>query len=447
MKIKKWIRYLTMMKISTFFVLLLFLAIANFTTAQPKDISSELVMSMSQRSLVMPGYLTELKALIARQAYNFWKTENVEPYVSHLQVYSSLHQANKFLNYDSTRQLYYNQVGFHDRKVTSIEFGQEPNRYYSASSDGTVYKWNLENPNAIPETVFQSEKIIRSIDISADGKFLLVVFYQTGVALVSLESTSNGDIEAFEDPEPVKTAIFYPAEKQYLTVTEDGALKIKGFNTTTKQIGKTALNVKTVEVDENDGTIYAGSIQGVLEAWSKPYSEDADIKLNSWDQQSYFGYQLGSFAINCMDISPDGKLMAIGRERGDVIIWNLAEKQLERIISSHQSAITDIEFSPNNKQLLTTSRDKTARIWDLMDSRKLPIILDDHDNWVLSGCFDPSGNKVITGSSDRYLRTWPVDSKFLAERVCELVSRNMTPEEWKEFVGPDVPYQKTCAGK
>ena len=61
--------------------------------------TTELVMSMSQRSLIMPGYLTELKALIAKQAFNFWNSSDGEPYVSHLNVYSALHQANTALNY------------------------------------------------------------------------------------------------------------------------------------------------------------------------------------------------------------------------------------------------------------------------------------------------------------------------------------------------------------
>lgn len=407
--------------------------------------NTELVMSMSQRSLVMPGYLTELKALIAAQAFNFWKEGNTEHYVSHLNVYSALHQANKFLDFDSTRNLAYNQVGFHSKKVTSIQFGSDPNSYYSSSADGSVFKWSLNDPNAIPETIYESDHIIKSLDISSDGKWMLVAFYQTGVALIGLGQGITDDIPVFEDPEPVKTAIFFPGEQQYLSVSMAGELKLKGFKEETKQLGKTALNVKTLEVDDNDGTIYAGSVQGVLEAWSKPYNADSTRGVNSWDQQSYFGYKLGSFAINCMDISPDGKLMAIGRERGDVILWNIEQKTLERIISSHLSAITDISFSPDNKLLLTTSRDKTARLWDLKDSRKLPIIFDDHEDWVLTGSFDPSGKQVITGSADIFLRTWPVDPQDLADRICSLLNRNMTTEEWAEFVGPEIPYQKTCA--
>ncbi len=31
-----------------------------------------------------------------------------------------------------------------------------------------------------------------------------------------------------------------------------------------------------------------------------------------------------------------------------------------------------------------------------------------------------------------------------ADRVCEVVSRNLTLKEWSQFVGPDVDYECTC---
>lgn len=392
--------------------------------------TTELVMSMSQRSLIMTSRLGDLKALIAKQAFNFWSTGDREPYVSHLNVYSALHQANKFLDFDNATLRAYNQVGAHTDRVTSIVFGPDPSQYYSSSTDGTVLKWDLENPKAVPEIVYQSENIIRSLDVSDDGKVLMAVFYQTGIALVSLENSSVNDVVAIQDPESTQTAVFMPNEQKYLMVSKGGEVKVKGIQSETKMVGKTESTVLSLQVDENEGTIYAGNVKGVLE---------------SWKDESYFGYEIGTSAINCLDISPDGKLIAIGREQGDAILWNIEQKKLERLINGHQSAITDIEFSPDNLLLLTTSRDRTARLWDLSDSRKLPLVMDDHEDWVMTGCFDPSGQQIITGSRDEFVRTWPVNPQVLADRICELVNRNLTKEEWVEFVGADIPYEKTCS--
>lgn len=409
--------------------------------------TTELVMSMSQRSLVMPGYLTDLKALVAVQAYHFWKNGNVEPYVSHLNVYKALYEANKYMGIDSTNNRTYNQVGFHSNKVTSVVFGNNPNHYYSSSADGRVLKWDLNNPHGIPETVYESNKIIQSIEVSGDGKIIMAIFYKQGLALIATEENTSNDLNVLEDPQPIQTATFIPGERKYLSVSEDGDLLLKGFNSQTENVGKTALKVNQLKVDEQDGTIYAGTEQGVLEAWEKPYEvKESPVKdiIENWKQQSYFGYKLGSFSINCLDISPNGEVLAIGRDRGDVILWDIKKKELIRIISGHQSTVTDIQFNPTGQLLLTTSRDRTARIWDLNDSKKLPIILDDHGDWVFTGSFSPDGQQVITGAGDDFIRTWPVDPSYFALRICMMVNRTMTREEWNEFVGTDIPYIATC---
>lgn len=421
---------------------------AQNVAKEPALASTELVMSMTQRSLVMPGYLTELKALIATQAYNFWNSGLGDPYVSHLNVYSALHYANKYLDFDSGRMVTYNQVGFHSNKVTSIRFGEDHHSYYSASADGSILKWNLDNPKSIPQVIYESDNIIKSLDISGDGELILATFYQTGLALIPTNQSPDRDGGIIEDPEPVQSAIFIPGEPKYLSVSRSGVLTIKGYtNSKSEQVGKTNLQVNELIVDKTDGTIYAGTSAGTLEAWEKPYQvneKDLSGIIDEIEDTSYFGYALGKFAINCMDLSSDGKLLAIGRERGDVILWNVMNRTIERVISSHQSAITDIDFSPNNELLLTTSRDKTGRIWDLKDSRKLPIVLDDHDDWVYAGAFDPTGQLVITGSGDQYIRTWPVNPSDIAAKICEKLSRDMTMQEWYEFVGKDIPYQTTC---
>ncbi|SNS85145.1 WD domain-containing protein, G-beta repeat-containing protein [Ekhidna lutea] len=424
------------------------LSFALLSSAQVNPTTTELVMSMSQRSLVMPGYLTNLKALVARQAYEFWKEGNTEPYVSHLNVYQALYEANKYLGYDTVRNMAYNQVGMHSNTVTSLAFGKDSNHYYSSSTDGKILKWDLENPRSIPQTIYESDKIIQSIEMSKDGKVLMAIFYQEGLALIPTDQNIQDDIKILEDPQPVQTATFIPDERKYLTVAKTGELVLKGFDAKSEQVGKTALKVNQLKVDEQDGTIYAGTEQGVLEAWEKPYEvKESPIEdiMKNWRQQSYFGYEMGTFAINCLDISPDGKTLAIGRDRGDVILWSIPKRALIRIISGHQSTVTDIQFAPNGNLLLTTSRDGTARIWDLTDSRKLPIILDDHDDWVLTGSFNPTGTQVITGGGDEYIRTWPVDPAILASRICTFINRNLTQDEWAEFVGRDIPYSVTCS--
>ncbi|CAM9961933.1 unnamed protein product, partial [Chrysoparadoxa australica] len=389
--------------------------------------STELVQSMSQRSLLMPSYQSELKALVAKQAYDFWKNSD-ETYVSHLNIYLALYYANKYLNNKNKYESFNQKIG-HTESVVSIQFGSDPNTFYSAGSDGRVIKWDLSNLDKLPEIVYQGPYLIRSMDISHDGKWILIVTKDKGIVLVPIEELQSEFGGVVFDPEPVQSAVFFPSEFKYLTVNENGEIKIKGYEIDLPEVGKvnSRVNVLTIQPDNND--IYAGL-------------EDGQLLVFGEDVKQIQGKS--PYAINALAISPDQKLLIIGRELGDAIIWDIEKKEIIRTISGHQSAVTDVDFHPTQNTVLTASRDGTVKIWDIFNSKKLPQVLDDHLSWVLTASFDPSGKKVISGSSDNYIRVWPIAPSVLADRICELIDRNLTEKEWFEYIGPSIPYQKTC---
>ncbi|WP_258104553.1 WD40 repeat domain-containing protein [Marinoscillum sp. MHG1-6] len=394
---------------------------------------TELVQSMTQRSLLIPGYQPELKALVARQAFNFWQQNEEEKLVSHLNVYASLHQANKFLEYDSSIMSYgYNQILGHSQMVVSLEKGSDPNYFYSAGSDGRVLKWNINRPKGIPTTIYEEQDLIRSIDVSDNDKWLMVVTKNSGVVIVNQESSAEID-QTIRDMELVQAATFLPNKDAYLTVNKKGEVKIKGYEYPDEAVGQIASKVLSVVISPEDYTAYLGTEAGnVAKIQESTGNGDLSIMFPK------------AYAINALDISPDHKLLAIGRELGDVVIWDIEAKEPLRIISGHESAVTDVEFSPDNTMLVSASRDGTARIWDIQNTRKLPIVLDDHEDWVMTVSYSRDGKQIITGSKDNFIRIWQVDPEVLADRICDALNRNLTEEEWKEYVGQDIPYQKTC---
>ncbi len=392
--------------------------------------STELVESMSQRSLLTPFYQPELKALIAKQAFDFWITSSVEKYASHLKVYSALYYANKYLDYDNYNQKAFNQVIGHDESVVSIKFSSDPNIFYSAGSDGKVLKWDLNDLTTIPTVMYTGKHLIKSIDVSDDGTLLLIVAKDVGVVLVDMNNIPREGPNAVVDKEFSQSAIFLPGENKYLTVNRKGELKVKGIAFDSVGIGSSDQKVLSLAIKADDQTIFAGTDKGDVKIWDK---------INQTNH--YFDE---SYAINALAISNDNNLLAIGREKGDAILWDIERKEVVRVISGHQSAVTDVDFSPDNKYLLTASRDRTARLWDLTNTRKLPTIFDDHNDWVLTAKFDVTGEQIITGSKDNFLRVWPMDPKILADRICDFVDRNLTREEWAEYVGDKFPYQETC---
>jgi WD40 repeat protein len=70
-----------------------------------------------------------------------------------------------------------------------------------------------------------------------------------------------------------------------------------------------------------------------------------------------------------------------------------------------------------------------------------------HEGVVSSVAFSPDGQRLASGSQDGTIRIWVTRTDTLAEMVCEKVWRNLTLDEWRQFVGADIMYVTTCPNR
>ena len=97
-----------------------------------------------------------------------------------------------------------------------------------------------------------------------------------------------------------------------------------------------------------------------------------------------------------MAFSPDGRLL---RRRPAMEtwprIWDARTGTLVRTFTGHKDAVTSVQFSPDGKLLLTTSRDHDARIWDV-ETGKPTVLLRGHFGPVFGASFSPDQRWVVT---------------------------------------------------
>ncbi len=117
-----------------------------------------------------------------------------------------------------------------------------------------------------------------------------------------------------------------------------------------------------------------------------------------------FGPALDDFVIDSLDVSPDGRAIALGGWSahhccgGDVVrVWDSASgEELYRI--PHAFDVEDVAFSPEGEYLLTASELGTARIVD-RSGRDIRVLQEDHEFNVNAARFSPDGLLVATAAS------------------------------------------------
>jgi WD40 repeat protein len=145
--------------------------------------------------------------------------------------------------------------------------------------------------------------------------------------------------------------------------------------------------------------------------------------------------------------SPNGRYLACGTQNGNIILFRTSDYEISRVLSGHTARVTEIDFSSNSQFLASSGYDGKVLYWSLANADS-PVILDDNGGFVFAVNFSSDGNYIASGSAhENRLVVRPAQLSQLADRICFLVSRNLTQAEWRNYVGNDIPYQKTCSDK
>ncbi len=106
----------------------------------------------------------------------------------------------------------------------------------------------------------------------------------------------------------------------------------------------------------------------------------------------------------------DGTIVVVDLERllaeTDGGFWKQLSPGVVRwAADGHADVITHLASSPNGAQLLTSSWDGTARLWDAVDGAPL-LTLAGHAGWVWQAAFAPDGERIATAGADGNVILW-----------------------------------------
>ena len=128
--------------------------------------------------------------------------------------------------------------------------------------------------------------------------------------------------------------------------------------------------------------------------------------------------------VTALAFSPSGTQLASGSFVSDlgrntdlesVRTWKIGAQGWEasKILSQHEEAVISLAFSPDENQLVSSSYDSNAVLWDLKTDEAQ--VLDKHNDFVYGAIFSPDGRFIVSAGLDRKICLWDSEGVFVKE--------------------------------
>jgi WD40 repeat protein len=154
----------------------------------------------------------------------------------------------------------------------------------------------------------------------------------------------------------------------------------------------------------------------------------SDFLVKIWNLNDYKCIQSFKFSqiVHSICVLSD-KLIVFGFKTGNIIIWDIvSRKQVGNMINAHASRVACMKIYDKNK-LISGSRDKDIKIWDLSNQNLLNV-LNGHSDEV--SCLEIiDGNKLFSGSKDQTIKIWDLTSSKLLNTI--FMTNDVTSIKWR----------------
>ena len=113
--------------------------------------------------------------------------------------------------------------------------------------------------------------------------------------------------------------------------------------------------------------------------------------------------QSGHYApVMSIDYSADGKFIITGSKDKTLKLWEVATGREIRTFTGHTKSVTGVKFSPDGSKVVSVSYDQFAIVWSVKTGSQIISFKDSLDE-IRNAIFTPDGKQILTPDGKQIL--------------------------------------------
>ncbi|KAG1659419.1 Periodic tryptophan protein 2 [Nymphon striatum] len=281
---------------------------------------------------------------------------------------------------------------------TSACYHQRTKILVTGFSNGAFLLHEMPELNLI-HSLSLSENSIDAININFTGDWIALASSNLG-QLVVWEWQSESFVMKQQGHFNNMNCVTYSPDGQFIVTGGDDG-KVKLWNTDTgfcfATFNEHKASVSSVCFTQSGKVILSASLDGTVRAY--------DIKKYR-NFKTFSSFPPSQFS--CLAVDSSGTFVcAASSDTFKVFVWSMVNGSLLEVLTGHEAPISGISFSPTQAILLSSSWDKTVRVWDVFESKG--------GNEAISTITD-DGEFILAAGNSRFICIYNVAETILLKK-------------------------------